>query len=129
MGDPLLHIKPMAEGDSLKERFKHHRKAAKSQSNTTHQSINDFIRFTKNENHFVNFTGATFALATHVYTSVHKAWFPYDRPDRPSRLKIGPSDRDDHMETQQRRLRRPGRLGRSRSLGSLLVLSGRSGLS
>ena len=48
MGDPLLHIKPMAEGDSLKERFKHHRKAAKSQSNTTHQSINDFIRFTKN---------------------------------------------------------------------------------
>ena len=22
-----------------------------------------------------------------------KAWFPYDRPDRPSRLKIGPSDR------------------------------------
>ena len=28
-----------------------------------------------------------------------QAWFPYDRPDRPSRLKIGPSDRDDHMET------------------------------
>ena len=26
----------------------------------------------ENENHFVNFTGATFALATHVYTSVHK---------------------------------------------------------
>ena len=25
-----------------------------------------------NENHFVNFTGATFALATHVYTSMHK---------------------------------------------------------
>ena len=48
MGDPLLHIKPMAEGDCLKERFKHQRKAAKSQSNTTHQSINDFIRFTKN---------------------------------------------------------------------------------
>ena len=39
---------------------------------------------------------------------INKAWFPYDRPDRPdrpSRLKIGPSDRDDHMETQQRRLR------------------------
>ena len=87
-------------------------------------------QFWKNENHFVNFTGATFALATHVYTSVHKAWFPYDRPERPSRLKIwGPSDRDDHMETQQRRLRRPGRSGRSRSLGSLPVLSGRSGRS
>ena len=54
----------------------------------------------------------------------HKDWFPYDRPDRPSRLQIGPSDRDDHMETQQRRLRRPGRSGRSRSLGSLQVLSG-----
>ena len=26
-----------------------------------------------NENHFVNFTGATFALATHVYTSMHKS--------------------------------------------------------
>ena len=25
----------------------------------------------ENENHFVNFTGATFALATHVYTSMH----------------------------------------------------------
>ena len=25
-----------------------------------------------NKNHFVNFTGATFALATHVYTSMHK---------------------------------------------------------
>ena len=25
-----------------------------------------------NENHFVNFTGATFALATHVYISMHK---------------------------------------------------------
>ena len=25
-----------------------------------------------NESHFVNFTGATFALATHVYTSMHK---------------------------------------------------------
>ena len=25
-----------------------------------------------NENHFVNFTGATFALATHVYTTMHK---------------------------------------------------------
>ena len=48
------------------------------------------------------------------------------RPDRPSRLKIGPSDRDDHMKTQQRR---PGRSGRSRSLGSLQVLSGRSGRS
>ena len=24
-----------------------------------------------NENHFVNFTGATFALATQVYTSMH----------------------------------------------------------
>ena len=42
-------------------------------------------------------------------TRAFKAWFPYDRPDRPSRLKIGPSDRDDHMETQQRRLRRPRR--------------------
>ena len=60
---------------------------------------------------------------------VHKAWFPYDRPDRPSRLKIGPSDRDDHIETQQRRMRRPGRSGRSRSLGSFQVLSGRSGRS
>ena len=28
-----------------------------------------------------------------------KAWFPYDRPDRPSRLKKCSSDRDDHMET------------------------------
>ena len=27
----------------------------------------------RNENHFVNFTGATFALATHVYTSMHKS--------------------------------------------------------
>ena len=26
-----------------------------------------------NENHFVNFTGATFALATHVYTSMHNS--------------------------------------------------------
>ena len=25
-----------------------------------------------NENHFANFTGATFALATHDYTSMHK---------------------------------------------------------
>ena len=25
----------------------------------------------ENENHFVNFTGATFALATHVYTNMH----------------------------------------------------------
>ena len=33
------------------------------------------------------------------------------------------------METQQRRLRRLGRSGRSRSLGSLQVLSGRSDLS
>ena len=43
-----------------------------------------------------------------------KAWFRYDRPDRPDRpslLKIGPSDRVDHMETQHRRLRRPGRSG------------------
>ena len=53
MGDPLLHIKPMAEGDSVKERFKHHRKAAKSQSNTTHQSINDFIRFIRNRQRFI----------------------------------------------------------------------------
>ena len=29
--------------------------------------------FLVNENHFVNFTGATFALATHVYTSMHKS--------------------------------------------------------
>ena len=28
-----------------------------------------------------------------------------DHLDRPSRFKIGPSDRDDHMETQRRRLR------------------------
>ena len=53
MGDPLSHIKPMAEGDSVKERFKHHRKAAKSQSNTTHQSINDFIRFVRNRQRFI----------------------------------------------------------------------------
>ena len=26
------------------------------------------VKVTINENHFVNFTGATFALATHVYT-------------------------------------------------------------
>ena len=33
-----------------------------------------------------------------------KAWFPYDRPDRPSRLKKKFSDdRDDHMETLPRR--------------------------
>ena len=51
MGDPLLHIKPMAEGDSETERFKHHRKAAKSQSN--HQSINDFIRFVRNRQRFI----------------------------------------------------------------------------
>ena len=28
-----------------------------------------------------------------------KAWFPYGRPDRPSRLKKCSDDRDDHMET------------------------------
>ena len=36
---------------------------------------------------------------------ISKAWFPYDHldcPNHPSRLKIGPSDWDDHMETQQR---------------------------
>ena len=32
-----------------------------------------FIIF--NENHFVNFTVATFALATHVYTNMHKSRF------------------------------------------------------
>ena len=33
-----------------------------------------------------------------------KAWFPYNRPDRPSRLKKKCSeDRDDHMETLPRR--------------------------
>ena len=53
MGDPLSYIKPMAEGDSVKERFKHHRKATKSQSNTTHQSINDFIRFVRNRQRFI----------------------------------------------------------------------------
>ena len=30
------------------------------------------VNFTQNENHFVNFTGATFALVTHVCTSMHK---------------------------------------------------------
>ena len=34
---------------------------------------------------------------------VDKAWFPYDRPDRPSRLKKCSYDRDDHMETLSRR--------------------------
>ena len=37
-----------------------------------------------------------------VIKTVVKAWFPYDRldrPDRPSRLKKCSSDRDDHMET------------------------------
>ena len=28
--------------------------------------------YNSNENHFVNFTGVTFALGTHVYTSMHK---------------------------------------------------------
>ena len=28
-----------------------------------------------------------------------KAWFPYDHPDRPSRLKKCSDHRDDHMET------------------------------
>ena len=32
-----------------------------------------------------------------------KAWFPYDRPDRPSRLKKCSDDRNDHMETLPRR--------------------------
>ena len=34
-----------------------------------------------------------------MYSLGTKAWFPFDRPDRPDRLsrfKIGPSDRDDH---------------------------------
>ena len=33
----------------------------------------------------------------------HKAWFPYDRPDRPDRLNIirgDWDDPDDHMETR-----------------------------
>ena len=58
-----------------------------------------------------------------------KPGFHTNRPERPSRFKIGPSDWDDHMETQPRGLRRPGQLARSRSLGSLQVLSGRSGRS
>ena len=33
----------------------------------------------------------------------NKAWFPYDRPDRPSRLKNCIDDRDNHMETLPRR--------------------------
>ena len=33
-----------------------------------------------------------------------KTWFPYDRPDHPSRLKKCSDDRDDHMETLPRRL-------------------------
>ena len=32
-----------------------------------------------------------------------KAWFPYYRPDRPSRLKKCLNDRGDHMETLPRR--------------------------
>ena len=34
---------------------------------------------------------------------IPKAWFPYNRPDRPSRLKKCSDDRDDHMETLPRR--------------------------
>ena len=33
-----------------------------------------------------------------------KAWFPFDRPDRPyrpNRFKIGSSDRDDHIRVYQ----------------------------
>ena len=31
------------------------------------------------------------------------SWFPFERPDRPSRLKKYSDDRDDHMETLPRR--------------------------
>ena len=39
---------------------------------------------------------------------VTKVWFPYDRPDRPSRLKKRLNDRDDHMETLARRSQTTG---------------------
>ena len=44
--------------------------------------------------------------ASHLWNqlpSYIKAWFPYDRPYRPSRLQKCSDDRDDHMKTLPRR--------------------------
>ena len=37
---------------------------------------------------------------THNSFALAKAWFPYDRPGRPSRLKKCSDDPDDRMETR-----------------------------
>ena len=41
----------------------------------------------------------TFPSLNELSEMTFKAWFPYGRPDRPSRLKKCSDDRDDHMET------------------------------
>ena len=38
----------------------------------TFEQRKNLVMIKVNENHFVNFTEATFALATHVYISMHK---------------------------------------------------------
>ena len=47
--------------------------------------------------HFSQYNDPTWNLIYSV------SWFPYERPDRPSRLKKCSDDRDDHMETLPRR--------------------------
>lgn len=45
-------------------------------------------------------------FCNNVRRLLNKAWFPYDRsdrPDRPSRVKKCLNDRDNHMETLARR--------------------------
>ena len=56
------------------------------------------------DNYIVFFVYLTFVIVQSqilkaTTLGIHKAWFPYDRPDRPSRLKKCSDDRDDHMET------------------------------
>ena len=46
--------------------------------------------------HFSQYNDPTWNLIYSV------SWFPYERPDRPSRLKKCSDDRDDHMETLPR---------------------------